>query len=337
MPSERLRASLHVIEASTHFAPLARTDAVLICVPTPLTPNREPDLGPLIASGRALGQVVQRGRLVVLESTTFPGTDPRASGAPARAPRAERRRWAQRGLLARAGPIPDRLHVAQHAEGRRRYHAGVHGARRRALQPDLRRGGAGLDARSGRADQAAWEYLPLAQRRARQREILAERMAIDIWEVVDAASTTPYVSCASRRDPAWVAIACRSIRSTLTWRAHEFEMSIEFIELAGKINQPDAPPLRGANRARPQSRPQAGQGITDPDPRCQVQGWRGRHARVTSAAYNASPRRARRDLEPSREYRSALPSLGIASASLDSAVDEANALRQTRSFRPRNV
>ena len=74
IPSERLRAVLPQIQAWTHFAPLARTDAVFICVPTPLTPNREPDLEPLIGAGRALGHVVQRGQLVVLESTTYPGT-----------------------------------------------------------------------------------------------------------------------------------------------------------------------------------------------------------------------------------------------------------------------
>ena len=74
VPSERLRAVRESIETSTHFAPLARTDAVLICVPTPLTPNREPDLGALMAAGNALGSVVQRGQLVVLESTTYPGT-----------------------------------------------------------------------------------------------------------------------------------------------------------------------------------------------------------------------------------------------------------------------
>src|SRR6476659_949140 len=70
VPSERLQAVLSSIEPSTHYAPLARTDAVQICVPTPLTANREPDLGPLVAAGEALGHVIQRGQLVVLESTT---------------------------------------------------------------------------------------------------------------------------------------------------------------------------------------------------------------------------------------------------------------------------
>src|ERR1700738_3119088 len=69
IPSDRLQAVAGKIHASTHYAPLARAEAVLICVPTPLTANREPDLGPLTASGQALANVVQEGQLVVLEST----------------------------------------------------------------------------------------------------------------------------------------------------------------------------------------------------------------------------------------------------------------------------
>src|SRR5690349_8739866 len=72
--SERLKACLPRINATSHYAPLARTDAVIICVPTPLTPNREPDLTALTAAGHALGHVLQEGQLVVLESTTYPGT-----------------------------------------------------------------------------------------------------------------------------------------------------------------------------------------------------------------------------------------------------------------------
>src|SRR6059058_5961375 len=72
--SEDLKAASGRIRATTRYQPLADTDAVLICVPTPLTPNREPDLGSLIDVSRALAEVVRRGQLVVLESTTYPGT-----------------------------------------------------------------------------------------------------------------------------------------------------------------------------------------------------------------------------------------------------------------------
>src|SRR5690242_8232887 len=72
--SERLAAAGDRIEATRHAQPLARCDAVLICVPTPLTANREPDLGPLMSATRALSGVLQSGQLVVVESTTYPGT-----------------------------------------------------------------------------------------------------------------------------------------------------------------------------------------------------------------------------------------------------------------------
>jgi UDP-N-acetyl-D-glucosamine dehydrogenase len=74
IPSEQLSAELDKIHASTHYSPLARTEAIIVCVPTPLNSNREPDLGPLEASAEALSHVAQEGQLVVLESTTYPGT-----------------------------------------------------------------------------------------------------------------------------------------------------------------------------------------------------------------------------------------------------------------------
>src|SRR5581483_10353435 len=68
--SARVAAALPSITVDTHYAPLARAEAVLICVPTPLTANREPDLGPLLESAQALAKILQRDQLVVLESTT---------------------------------------------------------------------------------------------------------------------------------------------------------------------------------------------------------------------------------------------------------------------------
>ncbi|MGI8730442.1 MAG: nucleotide sugar dehydrogenase, partial [Solirubrobacteraceae bacterium] len=71
---EALAGVLPQIDATTQFGALVRCDAVLICVPTPLTTNREPDLGPLVDATRALAEVLQADQLVVLESTTYPGT-----------------------------------------------------------------------------------------------------------------------------------------------------------------------------------------------------------------------------------------------------------------------
>src|SRR6202040_4234656 len=72
--SAQLREVQDRIHATTRYARLAKADAVLICVPTPLTRNREPDLGPLIDATRALAEVLVPAQLAVLESTTYPGT-----------------------------------------------------------------------------------------------------------------------------------------------------------------------------------------------------------------------------------------------------------------------
>ena len=72
--SERLQATRGRFHATTRYADLAKVDAVVIAVPTPLTRNREPDLSALEDSSARLGEVLQEGQLVVLESTTYPGT-----------------------------------------------------------------------------------------------------------------------------------------------------------------------------------------------------------------------------------------------------------------------
>ncbi|MGN6255654.1 MAG: nucleotide sugar dehydrogenase, partial [Solirubrobacterales bacterium] len=74
VPSSALAPLGERLRASADYADLATCDAVVLCVPTPLSDSREPDLGPLEASATALAQVLRSGQLVVLESTTYPGT-----------------------------------------------------------------------------------------------------------------------------------------------------------------------------------------------------------------------------------------------------------------------
>src|SRR5437868_12407548 len=62
------------LAASTDFAHVEEVDAVIICVPTPLNKNREPDISFILQTGRAIAAHLRRGTLVVLESTTYPGT-----------------------------------------------------------------------------------------------------------------------------------------------------------------------------------------------------------------------------------------------------------------------
>ncbi|HXO08967.1 MAG TPA: nucleotide sugar dehydrogenase [Solirubrobacteraceae bacterium] len=237
--SERLRAALPNIEAWSHYAPLARTDAVLICVPTPLTANREPDLRPLLAAGSALGNVVQSGQLVVLESTTYPGTT-REQLVPL---------LEHRGLR-----VGDGLNVAFSPErvdpGRTDYTLRTTPKVVGGITPRCTERAAELyrlvcdDVVCVSSPEAA-EMSKLLENIFRsvnialvnELAILAERMKIDIWEVIDAAATKPYGFMRFEPGPGMGGHCLPVDPFYLAWRARKFHMSTEFIELAGKINQ----------------------------------------------------------------------------------------------------
>src|SRR4051812_46025098 len=74
IPDERLGGVLGRCLFTTRYVELHEADAILVCVPTPLTRNREPDLRPLLAASQSLAGVIRAGQTVVLQSTTFPGT-----------------------------------------------------------------------------------------------------------------------------------------------------------------------------------------------------------------------------------------------------------------------
>src|SRR5436190_5594398 len=240
IPSDRLKAALPMIHATSRYQPLARTDAVIICVPTPLTPNREPDLSALTAAARALGQVLQQDQLVVLESTTYPGTT-RELLVPILEQESDLR-------------VPEHVHVAFSPErvdpGRTDY----------TLRNTPKVIGGMTEPCADRAvqlyelvcDEIVRVSTPEAAEMTKLLEnifrsvnialvnelaILAERMGIDIWEVVDAASTKPYGFMRFEPGPGMGGHCLPVDPFYLTWRAREFHMSTEFIELAGKINQ----------------------------------------------------------------------------------------------------
>jgi UDP-N-acetyl-D-glucosamine dehydrogenase len=237
--SDRLRAIGDRIEPTTHFAPLARADAVLMCVPTPLTDNREPDLGPLLSAAGALGQVVQRGQLVVLESTTYPGTT-REQLVP---------RLEHRGLK-----VGDGLNVAFSPErvdpGRTDYTMRntpkiVGGMTPACTERAAALYGSVCDHIVKVSSPEAAEMSKLLENIFRSVNIalvnelamLADRMDLNIWEVVDAAATKPYGFMRFEPGPGMGGHCLPVDPFYLTWRAREFHMSTEFIELAGKVNQ----------------------------------------------------------------------------------------------------
>jgi UDP-N-acetyl-D-glucosamine dehydrogenase len=240
IPSERLAAVVPSIESTTDYAPLADVEAVVICVPTPLSANREPDLGPLTDASRALGPVLRRGQLVVLESTTYPGTT--------------RERLVP--LLASGSglSVGDGLNVAFSPErvdpGRTDYTLRntpkvVGGMTPACLERAVELYSRVCDHVVPVSTPEAAELTKLLENIFRsvnialvnELAILCKRMGIDIWEVVDAAATKPYGFMPFQPGPGMGGHCLPVDPFYLAWRAREFDMSIEFIELAGKINQ----------------------------------------------------------------------------------------------------
>lgn len=227
------------IHATSRYACLAKAQAVILCVPTPLTPNREPDLTPLIAATSALADVLQAGQLVILESTTYPGTT-RERVAP---------------LLEKTGlKAGSDFHLSFSPE---RVDPGRTDFTLRTTPKIL----GGLTAAcSQRAEDLyrlvcdhivvvstpeAAELTKLLENIFRSVNIalvnelamLTDRMGIDIWEVVDAASTKPYGFMRFDPGPGMGGHCLPVDPFYLSWRAREFDMATEFIELAGKVNQ----------------------------------------------------------------------------------------------------
>ena len=237
--NEALAGILDRFHPTTRYADLAKVDAVVVAVPTPLTRNREPDLQPLIASGMALSRVLQEDQLVVLESTTYPGTT--------------RERFAP--LLEESGLAAGRdFHLAFSPEridpGRTDYTLRNTPKIVGGLTDDCLRRAVELYelvcdevvAVTGPEEAELTKLLENVFRSVNialvnEMAILCDRMGIDVWEVVEAAATKPYGFMSFKPGPGMGGHCLPVDPFYLAWRAREFDMQTEFIELAGEVNQ----------------------------------------------------------------------------------------------------
>jgi UDP-N-acetyl-D-glucosamine dehydrogenase len=224
---------------TTDPAELAECDSLIICVPTPLTGNREPDLGPLESSAVTIAGVLKAGQMVILESTTYPGTT-RECLVPI---------LEQSGL--KAGTDFSVAYSPERVDPGRTDHT---------LRTTPKVVGGLTDACRQRAvdlySKVCDEVLPVSSTEAaeltkllenifrsvnialvNELAMLADRMNIDIWEVVDAAGTKPYGFMGFEPGPGMGGHCLPVDPFYLAWRARQFDMSTEFIELAGKVNQ----------------------------------------------------------------------------------------------------
>jgi UDP-N-acetyl-D-glucosamine dehydrogenase len=237
--SEQLQAVGDRVSFGVDPAALAEADAVLICVPTPLNVHREPDLGPLLAASDSVGSIVRRDQLVVLESTTYPGTT------------RERLLPALEASGLKAG---EDFHVAFSPE------RVDPGSRNYSLRNTPKVVGGLTDACADRAeelyamvcDEVVRVSTPEVAELSKLLEnifrsvnialvnelaILAHRMDIDIWEVIDAAATKPFGFMRFDPGPGMGGHCLPVDPFYLAWRAREYDFALEFIELAGKFNQ----------------------------------------------------------------------------------------------------
>jgi UDP-N-acetyl-D-glucosamine dehydrogenase len=239
VPDERLRAVAERLEPTTMARRLALADAILICVPTPLTRNREPDLTALLSATTTVAGVLQRGQVIILESTTYPGTT-RERVLP---------------MLEETGLTAGRdFHLAFSPErvdpGREDY----------TLRTTPKVLGGLTDACTERAaavyakvcDHVVPVSCPEVAEMSKLLEnvfravnialvnelaVLADRMGMDIYEVVEAASTKPYGFMRFDPGPGMGGHCLPVDPFYLSWKAREHELTTEFIELAGKVNQ----------------------------------------------------------------------------------------------------
>ena len=236
-------SELAEVAAKTSFtsevADLAACDAILICVPTPLTENREPDLRALESAGRAIGTIIRPGQLIVLESTTYPGTTRErlvplleASGLKA-------------GSDFAVAFSPERVDPGRTDFTLRTTPKVVGGLTEACADRAIEVYGAVCDHIVKVSSPEAAEMTKLLENIFRSVNIalmnelamLADRMGIDIWEVVDAAATKPYGFMRFEPGPGMGGHCLPVDPFYLSWRARQFDLSTEFIELAGKVNQ----------------------------------------------------------------------------------------------------
>ncbi|MBI4325078.1 MAG: nucleotide sugar dehydrogenase [Chloroflexi bacterium] len=236
--------------ASTDFTRVKEVAAIIICVPTPLNKNREPDISYILRTGQAIAPFMAEGTLVVLESTTFPGTTDE-----------DLRDTLEQGSGMRAG-VDFHLAFSPEREDPGNPQSKV------ALIPKVIGGYTPqcLERAKALYNRAVKTIVPVSSCRAAEATKLLENifrsvnialvnelkivygaMGIDVWEVINAAKTKPFGYMPFYPGPGLGGHCIPIDPFYLTWKAREYGQNTRFIELAGEINT--AMPEYVVNRA----------------------------------------------------------------------------------------
>jgi len=236
-------------DAATDFSRLKEKDAVLICVPTPLDDRREPDLSFVEQTARAIALHLQRDQLIVLESTTYPGTTeelvlPILETGPLKCPIARVGSPAEVKTDFYLAFSPEREDPGNKQFGLAQIPKVVGG-----INPPSRRAAELL------YGQIVSSVIPVSSTReaemskllenifrcvnialVNELKLLSQRMGIDIWEVIDASATKPFGFMAFRPGPGIGGHCIPLDPYYLSWKAREYDFEARFIALAGEVN-----------------------------------------------------------------------------------------------------
>jgi len=224
--------------ATADFSGLARVDAILICVPTPLDAHRNPDLTFVIQTTETIARYLRPGQLVVLESTTYPGTTDEE----------------MLPILARTGlKVGEDFYLAYSPERENPGDKNFSTERIPKVVGGLTRHC--LEVARALYDEVVVKTVPVSSTRVaeatkllenifrsvniamvNEMKMIFDRLGIDIWEVIEAASTKPFGFMPFYPGPGYGGHCIPVDPFYLTWKAKEVDFPTKFIELAGEIN-----------------------------------------------------------------------------------------------------
>ena len=226
------------VTATTDFDAVKEADAILIALPTPLSPQREPDLSIVLDATKGVAERLQKGQLIVLESTTYPGTT----------------RERLLPILEEGGlKVGEDFHLVFSPErvdpGREDWTTKttpkvVGGITDACTRKAVELYESALDTVLALSSPEAAELTKLLENIFRSVNIalvnelaqLCDRMELDVWEIVDAASTKPFGFMRFEPGPGLGGHCLPVDPFYLSWKARQYDFYTEFIELAGKVN-----------------------------------------------------------------------------------------------------
>jgi UDP-N-acetyl-D-glucosamine dehydrogenase len=242
------RARSHGLSATSDYSQLQQMDAVIICVPTPLNEYHEPDLSYITGTAESIAPHLQPGQLVILESTTYPGTTeevliPILEKGNKQALKASRGD-ATNGKSFFVAFSPEREDPGNQTVARREIPKVVGGLDHTASELACALYGAIFNRTVPVSSPAAAEMTKLLENIYRcvnialvnELKLLSLRMGIDIWEVIEAASTKPFGFHPFYPGPGLGGHCIPVDPFYLSWKAKEWDFNTRFIELAGQIN-----------------------------------------------------------------------------------------------------